>query len=404
MKYLTYVFRNIRRNPVRSMLTVSSMSICLFLMMILYSFFAMSDEASESARIFNRIASLNANGFAGKLPIAYVKEVAQFDEVGHFNGVAAITPFSWYGGKYKDEILPFAQFAVDPHSVFTVMNELTIPDDQLKAFAESKDGCVIGRKLAFDKKLKVGDPLPLKGDAFPVDLDLTIRGIYDGPSDRDLRMCLINFEYFDEALKRVATRSSSSSAQSRGGLSGNAGMLFIRCRSAADMPVLCKKIDDLYRNSDFPLRTQTEEAFGKMFEEMMGDLKGMIFWISTAVVFSLLFVAGNSMAMSMRERTTEVAVLKAIGFNKGLLLLLVMTESILVAGAGGVLGSLGCKGLCDYIDLSRYTAGFLPFFYVPWSVALFGLAVSLLVGFLGGIYPAFRAATLPVVDGLRKVI
>ena len=395
MKYLNYIFRNVRRNPVRSVLTISSMSICLFLMMILYSFFAMSDEVSASARIFNRIATLNANGFAGKIPIAYVREVGQLE------GVLAATPFSWYGGKYKDEILPFAQFAVDPQTVFTVMSELTIPDDQLKAFRESKDGCVIGRKLAEDKKLKVGDPLPLKGDAFPVDLDLTIRGIYDGPSDRDLRMCLVSFAYFDESLKRVASRSTSSSTPARGGLSGNAGMIFTRCRTAADMPVLCKKIDDLYRNSDFPTRTQTEEAFGKMFEEMMGDLKGMIFWIGFAVVFSLLFVAGNSMAMSMRERTTEVAVLKAIGFNKSLILFLVMTESILVAGAGGVARLLGCKGLCDLVDISRYTAGFLPFFYVPWSVALVGLGVSLLVGFVGGIYPAFRAATLPVIDGLR---
>ena len=170
------------------------------------------------------------------------------------------------------------------------------------------------------------------------------------------------------------------------------------------MAGLCKKIDDLYRNSDFPTRTQTEEAFGKMFEEMMGDLRGMIFWIGIAVVFSLLFVAGNSMAMSMRERTTEVAVLKAIGFNKGLLLFLVMTESVLVAGAGGVLGSLGCKGLCEVVDLSQFTAGFLPFFYVPWNVALLGLARVLFVGFLSGIYPALRAANLPVVDGLRRVI
>jgi putative ABC transport system permease protein len=398
MKYLNYILRNIRRNSVRSVLTISSMSICLFLMMILHSFFAMSDEVSTSSRIFNRIATLNANGFAGKIPIAYVKEVGQLE------GVVAATPFSWYGGKYKDEILPFAQFAVDPQTVFTVMSELTIPGDQLKAFQENKDGCVIGRKLAVDKKLTVGDPLPLKGDAFPVDLDLTIRGIYDGPSDRDLRMCLISFESFDEALKRVATRSTASSTPAGGRISGNAGMIFTRCKSSGDMPALCKKIDDLYRNSDFPTRTQTEEAFGKMFEEMMGDLKGMIFWIGFAVVFSLLFVAGNSMAMSMRERTTEVAVLKAIGFNKGLVLFLVMTESILVALAGGVLGSLGCKGLCDVVDLSRYTAGFLPFFYVPWSVALVGLGVSLLVGFVGGIYPAFRAATLPVIDGLRRVI
>ena len=124
-------------------------------------------------------------------------------------------------------------------------------------------------------------------------------------------------------------------------------MIFAKCKNADAMAAVCKAIDDLYRNSDFPTRTQTEEAFGKMFEEMLGDLRGMIRAIGLAVVFSLLCVAGNAMAMSMRERTTEVAVLKAIGFDKGLILFLVLTESVLVAGLGGVLGSLGCKALCE---------------------------------------------------------
>ena len=124
-------------------------------------------------------------------------------------------------------------------------------------------------------------------------------------------------------------------------------MIFIKCKTADDMPVLCKTIDDKYRNSDFPTRTQTEEAFGKMFEEMLGDLKGMIRIIGLAVVFSLLCVAGNSMAMSMRERTSEVAVLKAIGFNRRLILFMVLTEAVLVAGFGGAIGSLGSKAFCD---------------------------------------------------------
>jgi putative ABC transport system permease protein len=395
MKYFTYIFRNIRRNPVRSVLTVASTGICLFLMMILVSFFAMADEVSAASRIYNRIATLNANGFAGRIPIAYVEQVK------HLDGVIAATPFSWYGGKYKDEILPFAQFAVDPETVFTIMSEFTIPPDQLRDFQKYKDGCVIGRKLAADKKLKVGDSLALKGDAYPVDLNMIVRGIYDGPSDRDLRMCFMHFDYLDEELKRYVQKVSATLKRE---LSGNAGMIFTKCRSADDMAALCKKIDDLFRNSDYPTRTQTEEAFGKMFEEMMGDLRGMIFWIGMAVVCSLLFVAGNSMAMSMRERTSEVAVLKAIGFRKGLLLFLVMTESVLVAMTGGLLGSFGCKWLCDVVDLSQFTAGFLAFFYVPWSVALQGLAVSMFIGFASGIYPALRAANLPVVDGLRRII
>jgi putative ABC transport system permease protein len=397
MKYFSYILRNVRRNPVRSALTVASTAICLFLMMILVSFFAISDEVSAGARVHNRIATLNANGFAGMIPIARVKEIGQLD------GVQAATPFSWYGGKYKDEILPFAQFCVDPETVFEVMEEFTIPADQLKAFRENKDGCVIGRKLAMDKKLQVGDPLALKGDAYPVDLNLIIRGIYDGPSDRDLRMCFIRFDAFDEALKRAVIGSGSQRPASAR-ISGNAGMIFTKCKGAGAMAPVCKAIDDMYRNSDFPTRTQTEEAFGKMFEEMLGDLRGMIRAIGLAVVFSLLCVAGNAMAMSMRERTTEVAVLKAIGFNKGLILFLVLTESVLVSGLGGALGSLGCKALCEVVDLSRFTAGFMPFFYIPWSVALQGMAVSLFIGFASGILPARRAANLSVIDGLRRVI
>lgn len=397
MKYLTYILRNVRRNPVRSSLTVASTTLCLFLMMILISFFAMNDEVAAGSRVLNRVATLNANGFAGIIPIARVKDVARLD------GVLAATPFSWFGGKYKDEIMPFAQFSVDPDSVFQVMTEFTIPPDQLEAFKQHKDACVIGRKLAQEKKLQVGDPLPIEGDTYPVDLNLIVRGIYDGPSDRDLRMCLIRFDSFDEALKRVVSSSTSQRANSVR-IAGNAGMIFAKCKNAGAMASVCKAIDDMYRNSDFPTRTQTEEAFGKMFEEMMGDLRGRIHLISLIVVLALLCVAGNSMAMSMRERTREVAVLKAIGFERGLILFLVLAESVLVAGVGGAFGALGSKAFFDLVDISRFTAGFLPFFYIPWSVALQGLAVSLCVGFLSGLLPAMQAARLSVIDGLRRVI
>ena len=129
------------------------------------------------------------------MPIAYVREIAAMD------GVVALTPFSWYGGKYGEETMPFAQFGVDPDTFFTVYDEFTIPPDQLKAFRDDKAGCVIGRKLAEDRGLKVGDPLPLKGDLYPFDLKLTVRGIYDGPKDRDRRMCFFHWDYFDDQMK-----------------------------------------------------------------------------------------------------------------------------------------------------------------------------------------------------------
>jgi putative ABC transport system permease protein len=400
MRYFTYILRNVRRNPVRTILTIASTSISLFLMMILLAFFDMRDDAAKANRIYNRIITMNANGFAGMVPISRLPEISQMD------GVLGASPFAWYGGKYHDEVTPFAQFAIDPNHVFTILDEFSVPPAQLADFKANKDGCAIGRRLASDRDLKLGDSLPLKGDVYPVDMNLTVRAIYDGPSNRNLRMCLFHYDYFDEALKKVTMSSSSGGSLSTESArrSGNAGMIFIKCKNADMMPSLSKKIDDSYRNSDFPTRTQTEEAFVKMFSDMLGDLQNAIYGIGAAVVVSLLFVAGNAMAMAMRERTSEVAILKAIGFSKELVLFLVLTEAILVAGFGGALGSLGCKALCDVVDVAKYSAGFLPVFFVPWRIAFLGLGVSLFVGFVSGFVPALLAANSSVINGLRKVV
>ncbi len=400
MKHFRYIFRNARRNPVRSILTIASTAICLFLMMILLAFFAINNEVAVESRIYNRIVTMNANGFAGMVPISFVGEVSRMD------GVVAATPYSWFGGKYHDEVMPFSQFAVDADSVFKVLDEFHVPDSQLADFKANKDGAAIGRRLASDRGLKIGDPLPLKGDLYPVDMDLTVRAIYDGPSNRNLRICLFHYDYLDEALKKVTMSSASggSLAPASAKRSGNAGMIFIKCKTADIMPSLGKKIDDLYRNSDFPTRTQTEEAFSKLFADMLGDLKGAIYGIGLAVVVALLFVAGNAMAMAMRERTTEVAILKAIGFSKGLVLFLVLTEAVLVAGVGGAIGALGSKAFFDYVDIAPYTGGFLPLFYVSWNIAILGLCVSLFVGLASGLFPALLAANSSVINGLRKVV
>ena len=387
MKYLTYVLRNARRNPVRSVLTVASMAISLFLMMILVSFFTINDEVSASSRVYNRLVTLSSQGFGGKVPVARVNEIAAMD------GVIAATPFSWYGGKYNDETMPFAQFGVDPATFLTVYNEFTMPPDQVKAWQADKAGCVIGSKLAEDRKIKVGDPLPLQGDIYPFDLQLVVRGIYDGPSNRDRRMCLFHWQYLDDGLKRISERAS-----------GNAGCIVIRCKSGDALASFCRKVDTQYLNSDTPTRTQTEEAFSKMFVEMLGDLKGMMRNIGLAVCLSLVLVSGNAMAMALRERTTEVAVLKAIGFGRQLVLFLILAEAMIVSGVGGLIGTVGCKLFFDVVDLSKYAGGFLPLFFVPWSTALMGLAVSLLIGFASGLIPAARAAQLSVIDGLRKVV
>jgi len=388
MKYLHYIYRNARRNPVRSLLTICSTAVTLFLMMILITFFAINDEVSDNLGDFHRIVSMNAEGFAGMLPITRVREVAAMD------GIVAASPFSWYGGKYGEEKMPFAQFGVDADTIFAIFDELTISPEQLKAFQEDKAGCVVGKKLADERGWKVGDPLPLKGDIYPFDLNLTIRGIYDGPPDRDKRMCLYHWSYLDDGMRRDFPGQGE----------GNAGIIYAKCADGDQLPKLCQKIDADYRNTDKPTRTQSEEAFAKMFSEMMRDLQWLITAIGLAVVISLVFVAGNAMAMALRERTTEVAILKAIGFTRSIVLNLVLAEAVLVAGVGGFLGSFGCKLLCDWVDVSRYSAGTLPFFFVSWKTATTGFLISLLIGLLSGIIPAVSAARRSVIQGLRKVV
>jgi putative ABC transport system permease protein len=386
-KFAGYMARNARRNLLRSILTIGSISISLFLMMALMSLLAMLSDAARLVRDKNRLVTLSTQGFDNPVPIALVNQVRAID------GVVAASPLSWYGGKYQEEVMPFAQFGIDPDSIFTIYDEFTVPPEQLKAFQEDRTGCCIGSKLASERKLKVGDRLPLTGTFYPFNLNLTIRAIYDGPSDSDLKTCWFHWEYLDEGLKR----------DFQGRDAGNAGAIVIKCKDANSMMAVARKFDELTLNSDTPTRTQTEEAFIKMFLEMYGDLRGLIARIGMAVVLSLALVAGNAMAMSLRERTTEVAVLKAIGFSRPLVVSLVLLEAVLVASIGGVLGSIGTKLLLDAVDVSRFVQG-MAVFYVPWPIALFGLGTALLIGFVSGLVPAVRAANLPVLDGLRKVV
>jgi putative ABC transport system permease protein len=381
------VLRNARRNPIRSFLTIASLSVSLSLAMLLVSFSTINSEATAASRGSKRIVVMSSQGFTQPVPIARVAEFVATP------GVVAATPFSWYGGKYNEEVMPFAQFGVDPSTFFTIYNEFVIPSGQIKDWQEDRAGCVIGRKTAVERKVKLGDPFPLKGDVYPFDLNLTVRGIFDGPGNSDLRACYFRWDFLEEGLKKLDSKAA-----------GNAGIVVLKCKDESQMPAICRKIDEAAINSDTPTRTQSEEAFGQMFAEMIGDFKWIIIFIGLAVGISLLCVTANAMAMALRERTTEVAVLKAIGFGKPLVVALVLAESILIAGIGGVIGAFGIKLLCDAVDLSRYSAGMLPFFYVPWSTAWGGFVVALGIGIFSGLFPAVQASRLSVVNGLRKVV
>lgn len=386
MKYLPLIFRNVFRNKIRSLFTASSIAISLFLVVTLYSLLTSQEDSVDAQSLSNRVAVLHEAGLAGNLPISYVARIRRIP------GVIYAIPMSWFGGNYKEETTQFAQFATDAKDIFNVYPELTIPADQLEAWQKDKTGCVVGSIIARNKGWKIGSKIPLQGNIYPANLELTVRGIYDGPETMDRGWLLFHFDYFDESLKQLNYPGS-----------GNAGIVMIRAESTEKMPAVMQAITAAFESSDAPVKPLTEKQFAASFMEMMGNVRGFIGMTSAAVVLALLCVAANTMAMSVRERTREIALLKAIGFNQPTILGMFLAESIAIGVLGGIMGALGAKILFASVDLSTVDAG-LGMFYIPWRTALWGLLLASVVGLLSGLIPAWRAANVSVIEGLRKVV
>jgi putative ABC transport system permease protein len=385
MQAIVYIWRNLRRNKLRSMLTILSVGFSLALMTLLHGYMAMQGVWGEEATKHGRIVVLNVQGFSGRLPIAYV------DRIRSIPGVAAAVPYSWYGGNYKDEQMPFAQFATDPQYAFDVWDEYHIEGDQLAAWRSTRNGCVADRRLAEKRKWKLGERIPLQGTFYRFNLDLVLCGMFDTPKYTD--QIWFHWQYLDEGLKEMKEPAA-----------GNAGTIFAKTTRAGDMADVSKTIDEHYASSENPTRTQTEAAFAQMFADMLGNIQDYIRNITLAVAFSLTLVAANAMAMSMRERTTEIAVLKAIGFSRRRVLATVLGEACSITILGGMLGvAIGCGCL---EALHRFITQFFPLSIFelvgPWLLYL--IATSGAIGLASGLVPAVRAAQLSVIDGLRRVV
>ncbi len=385
MKSLKYIWRNVTRNKLRTMLTVLSVGFSLALMTVLYGYIAMQAVWGKEAEKNNRVVVMNIQGFSGEVPIASV------DKVRRIAGVKAAVPYSWYGGKYEGKQMPFAQFATDAKQAFEVWDEFQIPPDQLAEWQNDRQGCVADRRLAEKWNWKIGDRIRIEGTFYEFDLDLKLCGVFDAPQNTD--SLWFHWEYLDEGLKQMNAFGT-----------GNAGTIFAKANDTAAIPGVIAAVDNTFASSPYPTRTQTEAAFAQMFTDMLGNVQALIRNIGLAVVFSLSLVAGNAMAMSMRERTTEVAVLKAIGFSRGRVLSMILGESFLIALIGGVLGvGLGClflEGL--HAASSQMFPVSIGDLVGPWLGYL--IAVAAAIGIVAGIVPAVRAAQLSVVDGLRQIV
>lgn len=379
MKYLRLVVANLGRHKLRTVLTILSVALALFLFASLRSVVTTLAATAQFGGA-RRLVTLNATGLVFPLPLAYGNRIKALP------GVTGLSWANWFGGRYGDGNTFFANFAVDPESYLAIYPEIVLPADQKQAFFQDRTGALIGERLISRYGWKLGQNVTLQGTIFPGDWTFTIRGVYT-PTDPAIGddVLIFHHEYFDERIGRA----------------GIAGWYIVEIDDASHAAAIAKSIDDVFRNSSSPTKTGTEREFQASFATMWGNVSFLMSTIGLAVVFAILLVTANAMMMSARERTGEIAVLKTIGFSDRLLFGLVMVEAGALALTGAVLGLGAAKLLYPAINFNG--AGFLPGFKVTTSTLVVGLLVALGLMLASGLVPALRAARLPVVQALRKV-
>jgi putative ABC transport system permease protein len=380
MKYSSLILANLFRKKLRLLLTLGSFAVAL----MLFGFLAVVREAFSGGVDIagaDRLVVINRVSIIQPLPLAYQEKMLRIP------GVKAITHDNWFGGVYQDERNFFPQFAVDVETRREVFPEFQIPEDQWQAFVKDRQAAIAGAATAKRFGWKVGDRIPIKGTFLPGTWEFNLAGIYHGTRQADDETQFwFQWNLFEE---KVPER-----------FKGRVGWYTVKLDKPEDAERVAKAIDAEFANSPFETRTETEKAFAAGWVKQFGNIKFLILTVGAVVFFTLLLVTGNTMAIAVRERTSELAVLKAIGYSDRFVLLLILMESVVIAVVGGGLGLLLAKG---FSLLGDPTHGLLPIFYLPLTALLVGLAAALAVGVASGLLPALGAMRLRVVDALRRV-
>ena len=379
MRYMRLLIANLKRRKIRTILTAGSFAVALFLYGLLATLRSSFNQGVEIAGV-DRLTIINKISLIMPLPLAYREQLKQI------SGVTAVTYANWFGGIYQDESNFFPQFAIDHETWITMFQEYTIPPEQLADFNRDKEGCIVGRKLLDRFGWKIGDRIPIQGTVYGGTWEFNIRGVYDGTRpDDDTSAFWFRFDYFDE--RRAFEH-------------GTVGWYTVKLSNPDDAAAVAKEIDQRFANSASETTTQTEQAFASSFVKQMGNIELLLLSIGSVVFFTLLLVTGNTMAIAVRERVNELAVLKAIGYPGWLLLALVLAESLTLAIAGGGFGLLLAKLFTLGGDP---TGGMLGSFRLQPMAMLYGAAMIVAVGIAAGLIPAVSAMRLRVVNALRRV-
>lgn len=373
------ILRNVVRNRRRTILTLASTAISLGLLALLVAlyqafFYGEPQSPWESRWLITR----HRVSLAQPLPASHYQRIRAVP------GVDAVCGWTWFAGTYKEPKNFFARFAVDADRIFDVHRDWTMPADQLAAFKRQRAACAVARAIAKQYAMKVGDRVTIVGDIYPVTLELTVAGIFDHPANSE---CLIfHHDYLTELL---ATTSSQRDT---------VGTYLILVSSPDEAPRIARAIDAMFENSPYPTRTETVQEFGRSFLAFLGNIKLFLIAICGAVTFTILLVSGNTVAMAVRERTSEMGILRTLGYTPGEILQLVLGESVVISLVGGAAG-LGL-GYLLVKSLGAIANGFSAM-RIRWQAATIVLGTAVIIGLFAALVPAMTASRRNLVESLR---
>ncbi|NWF85295.1 MAG: ABC transporter permease [Bryobacteraceae bacterium] len=383
LRFAPLILKNALRNKRRSLLTILSISISICLLATMFSLywsFFLRDPTADQAL---RLITIDRVSITNILPISYRERIRSVP------GVREVMVMQWFGGVYKDSRdmrNMFARFSVEPRKLFSIFPEYRIPEDQKEAFIRDRRGCIIGKPLADRLNLKVGDRIFIKGDVFPMDLDLVLRGIYE--SDRDVEDLYFHHDYILEGYPVFKNYAS---------------MFIVLAEDQSRLAETAQAIDESFRNWPSETKTDTERNFEVGFLSYIGDVKMFILAVSLALAFTILLVNANTVAMTVRERTREIGVFRTLGYSEGGVLGLLLSESVTLSLIGGAAGlGLAVIVIAYLRTFPSMMVDLKPLTLKP-AVVVACLGIAAMVGLASCFFPARHAARQPITEALRVV-
>ncbi len=377
------ILRSAFRHRLRTLLTIVGLMVAVLayglLQTVVDAWYAGAQSAS-GARLITR----NSISLAFSLPISYENRIRGVD------GVNRVARSSWFGGVYQEPKNFFPQFAVSDNYL-ELYPEFSVPEDEMTAWRRDRKGALIGRQLADQYGFKVGDVLPLRGTIYPGNWEFVVRGIFDSPDPAKItRQMLFHWNYLNETLRKVTVRRADQ-----------VGVFIVGIERIDDAAAVSTNIDGVFRNSLAETLTETEQAFQLGFVALSDQIIAAIRLVSYVVILIILAVMANTMAMSARERTSEYATLKALGFGPAFLAMLIFGESMMIAAIGGGIG-IALTGPAA-AAFKQAVGGIFPIFTVSSTTVSLQLACAVAVGFVAALVPALRASRVRIVEGLRAI-